>query len=340
MKEFIEQKRNTKTFHAIACGLLFAVMAILLLTWGVADWHSGHDLRYHFNAIRSLCVAWDRGSFGGKLMELIGCDYGYGTGLFYSTLPASVCVVFIKVFHFPMLFALYLELLLVMAGGVIFLYFFLNRVFRDSRIAFIGAFVYAIYPYFLWDVYHRFAFTEVFLMLAMPMITWGVYELLHRDNAKAFVPLFVLGYSLSILSHFTMSVYLTLFIAIWLLFYYKKTFRKGTLLYFCLATGIVLFITASYYIPMLVNYGVSATAGMGVSAKTLFFRSFQSYKFGFLVLNTVFLYCTFALYTVFYVRERKKICGNMRGVNKEEKNKEHTKKKGSSSANEEYWCVF
>ncbi len=319
MKEFIREKHTTKRFHGAVCGVLVLLMAVLLLAFLVSNWHSGHDLRYHFNAIRSLSVAWDRGSFGGKLMELIGCDYGYGTGLFYSTIPASLCVVLMKIFHLPMIFALYLELLLMMSGGAITLYFFLNRVFRDGRVAAFGALTYSIYPYFLWDVYHRFAFTEVFLMLALPMVAWSVYELLHRDNARAFVPLFIVGYALSIFSHFTMSVYLTVFIGIWLLFYHEKTFRKKTLLYFAVATVSVLFITASYYIPMIFNYGVSATSGMGVSARSLFFRSFKSYKFGFLILNTVFLYCTFILYTVFYVRERKKICGNMRGISKAEK---------------------
>ncbi len=253
---------TSKYFHLVVCVALLIVTALILLPFGRSEKQSGHDIRYHLNVIRSLSVAWDSGNFFSKVMELIGGDYGYGTGLFYSTFPAGVCVFVMKTFHLPIMGALYLEMFLLFSAATIVIYFFLHRVFKSGLLAAIGAGIYLFYPYFLWNLYVRFAFTEIFLMLAIPLIVWGVYELLYRQNPRAFLPLFILGYTLSIFSHLTMTVYVTIFLAIWLLMDCKRVFKGKNVLYLAIAAAVVLLITASYYLPMSVNYGVTTTDTM------------------------------------------------------------------------------
>ena len=253
---------KSKYFHLVVCVALAIVAALVLLPFGRSQKQSGHDIKYHLNVIRSLSVAWDSGNFFSKIAELIGGDYGYGTGLFYSTFPAGICVFFMKTLHLPIMGALYLEMFLLFFTATVVLYFFLYRVFKSGLLAAIGAVIYLFYPYFLWNLYVRFAFTEIFLMLAIPLIVWGVYELLYRQNPRAFLPLFIIGYVLSIFSHLTMTVYVTIFLALWLLIDCKRLFKGKNVLYLAIATAVVLLITASYYVPMLVNYGVTETDTM------------------------------------------------------------------------------
>lgn len=270
MGKILKKIYKSTYFHLIVCAGLATIAALLLLPFVQSERQSGHDIKYHLGVIRSLSAAWENGNFFGKTMELIGGDYGYGTGIFYSTVPASICVVFMKGFHMPVIGALYLEILLLFIGAAITVYFFLYRVFHEKILALIGGAIYLIYPYFLWDVYVRFAYTEIVLMLAIPLIVWGVFELLYRQNSRAFLPLFIIGYVLAILSHLTMTLYLTLFIVLWLLMEYKRTFKKKNLFCFGIAAIVVLLITASYSLPMLINYGVTATDTMSKTPEQMY----------------------------------------------------------------------
>ncbi len=302
MRLEIKKLYKSKYFHCAVLLLLLTLSIFLVLPYLTVERRSGHDLRYHFTVIRSLSVAWDNGSFGGKVMELIGGDYGYGTGIFYSTMPASVCVILMKAFAMNMPTALFVEMLLLFFLSATAVYFFLFRVFGDKRTALIGGVVYAVTPYFMWDLYTRFAFTEIFLTLALPLIVWGVYELLYKNNRILFLALFVPGYVLAIFSHFTMTVYITLFVGLWLLLEYKKTFQKKTLAYFALGTCIVLLLTASYYIPMLINFGVTDTASMKKTPEQMFTNTSKYYTERILSLDFSFIVCAFLGYLFYYYK--------------------------------------
>ncbi len=303
----MEKKKiyTTTYFHLIVCGALLVISAFIFLPFRVAKIQSGHDLKYHFGMIRALSVAWDKGSFFSKLTELIGGDYGYGTGLFYSTLPAGICVTMMKMLRLSLIGSIYLEIVLLFTLSGMLVYCFLRRLFRDNRIAAIGSVAYLLFPYFLWDVYVRFAFSEIFLMATLPMIAWGVYELLYRNNPAAFLVLFTVGYTLSILFHFTMTVYVTLFLVVWLAFHIKKVCTKKNILFFIAATCIVVLLAAAYLVPMLSNYAVTETENMGRNAKTLFKNSLGG--FGNFYLLTLFLYTLLVgvLYMVGYARQPK-----------------------------------
>lgn len=307
MKRFIKKRKffknfhKNKYFHLSVCAALCFASALILLPFLQAERHTGHDLKYHFTVIRALNVAWKEGSFGGKIIELIGGDYGYGTGIFYSTLPASMCVILMQCFHLSMISALYAQMFLLFAGASVVMYFFLFRVFTDGRLAAGGALIYLVFPYFLWDLYVRFAYTEIFLMLAMPLIVWGVYELLYKTNVRAFFALFVMGYSLAIFCHFTMTVYITIFVGLWLLIECKKTFKIKKLAWFSIATVIVLLITASYYIPMLVNYGVTDTQSMSKTAEQIKVNTLKYYTEEILTLDFSLIAACFVLYVLYYI---------------------------------------
>ena len=305
MEKAKEKIYTKKYFHAIVCLALALLAALEFLPFLCAKLHSGHDLKYHFGVIRSLSVAWDNGNFFGKIMELVGGDYGYGTGLFYSTLPAGISVTLMKTLRLSVVGSIYLEIVLLFAGSGILVYFFLRRVFGDNRIAAIGGAVYLLFPYCLWDVYVRFAFSEIFLMLTIPMIAWGVYELLYRDNRAAFLTLFAGGYALSILLHFTMSVYVTLFVAVWLLVRAKKTFTKKNLLTFGVAVVVVVLLTAAYWVPMLSNYSVTKTESLGRNAKTLFKNSIGGFGNFYLLTGFLYVLSVGALYAAAYFRTPK-----------------------------------
>lgn len=297
---------KSKYFHLAACAALLALAAIILLPFGRSKTHSGHDIRYHLNVIRSLSAAWDKGSFFSKITELIGGDYGYGTGLFYSTIPAGVCVFFMKTFHLPIVWALYVEFLLLFSAAGSVIYFFLRRVFQNNFLAIVGGIVYICYPYFWWDLYVRFAFTEIFLMLAIPLIVWGVYELLYRQNVRLFFPLFTLGFVVSIFSHLTMTVYIAIFLAVWLCIDCKRVIAKKNWVLLAVASLTVLLITASFYLPMLVNYGSTVAKDMSKTPEQMEVNTKKYFTERILMLDYAFTCGIGFLYAVWYAFFAKK----------------------------------
>ncbi len=291
---------TSKYFHLAVCAVLLALSAIILLSFGRSENHSGHDIRYHLNVIRSLSAAWDKGSFFSKITELIGGDYGYGTGLFYSTVPAGVCVVLMKLCNLPIVWALYVEFLFLFALSGIVTYFFLRRAFKSNVISTIGSIAYICYPYFWWNLYVRFAFTEIFLMLAMPLIVWGVYELLYKQNIRLFFPLFTLGFSLSILSHLTMTVYIAIFLAVWLCIDCKRVLANKSWLWLAVASLIVLLITASFYLPMFINYGETVADEMSKTPAQMEVNTKKYFTERILMLDYAFTCGIGFLYAVWY----------------------------------------
>ena len=105
----------------------------------------------------------------------------------------------------------------------------------------------------------------------------------HLINNKKYLVLFVISYSGLILSHLVMSLYATLFIIIWALFFYKQLFQKENILKLLKGISIVSMIVLPF-LTLLVsqkmggNYSVFTDGYMAnikdINASTLSLKSF------------------------------------------------------------------
>lgn len=270
IKNLFNIKLNKKIVISACLVTLIAISLITLIPFAVSNVHSGADYPYHLSVIQALNQAWQNGTFGQKIVELIGNDYGYGTGLFYSTLPAGTAVVFMNIFGLNLTGALYLEISILTALSAIIVFLFANRVFKNSFTAFIISLIYILYPYFFGNLYYRFAYSEMFFMLYIPMIAWGLYELIENSNYKLFMIFFTLGITLGVLTHVTLLVYIVAFAGLYILVNIKKFISGYKYIPFIISCLLVLFLSACYYIPMLLNYGVVNVANMGYDMKSIY----------------------------------------------------------------------
>ncbi len=281
-------------FHLIAIVLVSTLLILPILT---SSCLKGHDIRYHFEIIRSLDVAFDNGYFTSKFMDLICQDYGYGTGLFYSTIPASIAVIIMNIFNCSSFTAVGIELILLFTLSGIAFYYFAKSIFKKNSLALISAILYLTTPYVLHEVYTRFAFSEMFLMLSTPMIAWGIYELINNKNYKKFYFLFTIGYVISFLLHFTLTIFITIFVAIYICCYFKSFFKDKLYIPFIISVIIILLITATYYVPMLINYPNMAIGEMSYSPNFLYFNGFWSFFYLWLTFTTIINITTIVVFT-------------------------------------------
>jgi len=232
--------------------ILFGVCFLLLFPFMTGFTLHGHDLFYHLQAVKSLDIAYKNGTFFSRIYELTCQNYGYATGLFYSMIPSSIAVLIKNWFNISTTLAIGIELTFILFFATVIVYKFLIKINVKKNYCLIIAILYIIFPYYISNIYIRFAFTETFLILLVPMIAISFYELIEEKNYFKFFIYFVIGYSLSIMIHLALTIYVTIFALIYLVINYREFFKKKTLILFASACVFVLLISSTFYIPMLI----------------------------------------------------------------------------------------
>ena len=279
---------------------ILVLSIILLLPIIIKNGIQGHDAEYHIGCIRAVYESLKQGCFDCRIFEQIGQDYGYGTGLFYSRVPSTICALLMYVFNLDVIASLVIEisLLLFLSGLVTF--FFGKRIFKNNFKALAMALLYISFPYVLTNIFVRFAFSEMFITLALPLIAFGIYELLIDNNYKLFLLNFTLGYSLAIITHLSLTVYITIICAVFILLNWKKFISNYKWFTFLVSCGLVLLISATYYIPMLINNSVVYMDTMGRDGIYLFKTSYNIFYEPYLTISAILMLIGYCLYFYFY----------------------------------------
>ena len=90
--------------------------------------------------------------------------------------------------------------------------------------------------------------------------------------------LFTLGISLAIMTHVTLLIYIIFFAALYLIINIKNFISGYKYVPFAISCFIVLMLSATYYIPMLMNFGVVHVSDMGYNMNELYFSLASNYS--------------------------------------------------------------
>ena len=234
---------------------LFIISLILFLPMFLNPYHVNNDTYFHVANVDVLVKMiqedfWS--GFFGKIVPLIGNNFGYGTRLFYPPLSHTLLAYlayFLNFLSIDLLTSMKIFHFLIFFSSGLVMYYCSNRFFKNKKMSFIAALIYMTSSYHINEIYVRDAQAESLIFLFLPLILTSIKELLE-GNKKAFYPLFIIGYVGGILSHFTLMIYFTLFLGIAMLFFYKKIFKKEFLLPFLKACGLVFLLTAFFFEPL------------------------------------------------------------------------------------------
>ena len=291
--------------RAVCAAAVVLLSLVAVLPFACSATFGGHDFPYHLDSILALNEAWENGTFTSKIYSLICSDYGYGTGLFYSALPAGATVLFMRAFGLDVAGAAALFYFFLFALGGLCMYGFCLRVFKKSSIALPCALFYVLFPYYLTNLYVRFAFSESVMTLVLPLVLWGIYELVERRSYVRFLLLFTTGYSLGVLSHLTLTMYLTFFVAAYICLNFKKFFSRGAWIPFLLSAGLVLLITAGFTVPMLCNIGATRADSLSRTGISIWATSLDLFRSGDLLPSTVLLLLLYVLFCFVHLKRDK-----------------------------------
>lgn len=241
--------------HYIMVIGIFIVALGLLLPLFINKYHIGNDTMYHLttiSSIKDLIKTNFMSGVTGKILPNIGNGFGYGSRLFYPPI-FHTCTAYLSYF---------LETLgigLTTCVKIFYLFtFFLSgitmyicsyRYTKDKSLSFIASVIYLASSYHLSEIYVRDAQAESLLFIFLPLIILSIKELLE-GHKKWFYPCFIIGYVGGILSHFTMMIYVTIFLGITMLILYKKVFTKEFIIPFIKGCILVLLLSLFFFEPL------------------------------------------------------------------------------------------
>ena len=244
-------KKKIKFILAI---FIFSIIIMLI------DVHNGyikgHDTDFHLATITAIVdqLSWDNLTVQEPL-KYIANNLGYGTRFFYPPIPhltAAYITKILSIFNVGNV-AIGMRItqwITLFASGVTF-YLLGEKIFKNKKIAMLLSLFYMTAPYHLAEIFVRDAFSEIFIPVAIPLIVLGLLYLIE-NNHKRFFLCFVGGYTLAIYSHLAMTIYFTLMLLVtFFVVYFKQIFTKKNIVYLIKASGLILLLTASFWMPLL-----------------------------------------------------------------------------------------
>lgn len=241
--------------HYIMVIGIFIVALGLLLPLFINKYHIGNDTMYHLttiSSIKDLIKTNFMSGITGKILPNIGNGFGYGSRLFYPPI-FHTCTAYLSYFLETLGIGLttcvkIFYLCTFFLSGIT-MYICSYRYTKDKSLSFIASVIYLASSYHLSEIYVRDAQAESLLFIFLPLIILSIKELLE-GHKKWFYPCFIIGYVGGILSHFTMMIYVTIFLGITMLILYKKVFTKDFIIPFIKGCILVLLLSLFFFEPL------------------------------------------------------------------------------------------
>ncbi len=231
---------------------ILAITFILMSPLILNSYHQNDDSVYHFANVLSLKSSMQtHGIFASPILPDLAHNFGYASHLLYPPLAHTFTAFLAYVFDFLSITSIFkiVHIFVLFCAGVS-MYQLAYQFTKSKKIAFFSSALYMSFPYQLTQTYVRDSLGESFVFIFVPMIL-SSFLALFQNNKKLFYPLFVFGYVGGILSHFTVMIFVTMMMMIFLFLYRKKVFQKEFLKPFLISCGFVLGLSLFYLAPMI-----------------------------------------------------------------------------------------
>lgn len=208
----------------------------------------GHDILFHLSRIGGI-----KDSFSNDLFPSIYSNYlngyGYGNPLFYPDIFLYVPA-FINYLGLSINTSYKIFIILVNFFSIISMYITVKGISKSKYAGIISSIIYAFASYRLIDVFSRAALGEALAFIFIPLIIYGIYNIIYGDYKKFYI--LVIGMSGLILSHILSTYIICILLSIFCLINIKKFIKeKQRIKYLVISALITLLITAFFIFPML-----------------------------------------------------------------------------------------
>ena len=149
---------------------------------------SGHDVEFHLYSWLEVLAQWKQGIVYPRWAALANFGYGEPRFVFYPPASWTLGALIGAIFPWTIAEAVYIWIVLVLAGGSMFT---LVRRWLNRRDAIFAATLYTINPYHLVIVYWRSAFAELLASCLLPLLLLAVLKAAEQPRRRVIAPLAV-----------------------------------------------------------------------------------------------------------------------------------------------------
>lgn len=232
--------------------IVLLLLSFLMIVWyypesGVVS-SGGTDLMFHANRFYGLIEAINNGSYPYYINAESLDGYGYAANLFYPDLMLVPFALLAPFLGFASPYKLMIFTYTVLCG--IFSYLAIIRVTKKSVIAFLFSILYTFAIYRLIDFSYRGALGEFISFTFLPIIFWGLYEILFGDHVHRWY-IISLGFTCLIYTHLLSALLIFVFVCLAIIINCKAVIRNPfRLLSLALAGGATVLLSLAFLLPM------------------------------------------------------------------------------------------
>lgn len=234
---------------------LLAAMCLLLCAPLFIDYiQLADDVYFHITRIEGIVEAWKSGQFPARMQPNWLDGMGYPVSIMYGEVflwPSAL----LHLLGFDLMQSYKTGVALMNTATVIVCYFCFQDIFRSRKIGLWGTFLYTFSLYRLYNIYMRGAVGEYTAMTFLPVVVCALHGLLQRDERiagqKKYIWILAAGYSGLLVTHVLSFEFAAVFTILTLLVFWKRTFRKVTLLHIVQAAVLAIAANLWFLVPFL-----------------------------------------------------------------------------------------
>ena len=143
-----------------------------------------HDLGYHLNRIISISQNLNIKVFPSFIHSRLLDNLGYANSIFYPEIFLYIPAILMSLLHLHPLTVYKIFLIMITFFTFITTYISVKGIFKKKEIAWLSTLLYVFSLYRLTDIYVRGALGEILCFVFVPLIFYGLYEIIFGENKK------------------------------------------------------------------------------------------------------------------------------------------------------------
>ena len=263
-------KKRIAAFLSVNAIIFLIIVSLTAPFWAGQRSNSGElvgNIRYVIDAKTALV----EGQFPIRTSPTALDGYNYPEFNFYGNFPFTIAGVLLVLFPINALDAMVIELCFFLYCGAIAVFLFGKKISSNNYAALMGSVIFLTAPYFLTNIYDRFAYTETIAFCIIPVVLLFLYEILS-NNSTVYFFLFVISLIMLIHTHNILTFYTFFFILIILLFFFPSVSTEIVpYLKIILGIACALCISSWYFIPQLI---LSPFLQLSFNATVVYYHSY------------------------------------------------------------------
>lgn len=270
--KYIAQKDGINREKALTSIGLFLTSVYSSLFFFFSRLETGADLGVHLERIESVVNSIRDGVFPIRLESFYPFGYGYAGGIFYCDLFLYIPAIF-RIIGFPVLTSYNMFGVLCSVAGVLVAYYCGNKIWNSCYIGLAFSALYNLSVYKIFDSVIRGGTGTLTGFVFLPLLLYGYYCLLSQEQkkenkSKTWIIISV-AYSGIICSHILTLEMSILYTVVAFIVFYKRLFRKDTLLTLVKSFSATVILNLWFIIPFFDYYITQNVVIKNVAARTI-----------------------------------------------------------------------